>query len=308
MHDRRWIRITSLLAVVTLLGGAAVLFQPGQPHAADTAFEPDDQPPYIELTGVVRDFHERSHLAGHPDFENPPDLGFGRYSGNIGTQLGDDGDPVFVGGGWKIEKQYRDAGHRQICYTLYDPARGDIEGSRGQPSQGGITSADSFAQWYRDVPGVNMSMPLTLKLVRQSDGSYVFDDKNDPLYRSRGGFFPIDGKLFGNSEGRPEHNYHFTFELNTEFTYHADGNQFFKFTGDDDVWVFVDGRLVIDLGGVHAAHDQYLDLSRLGLEDGESYRLDFFFAERHRTQSNFRIHTNLKLKSRSLPPVTASYD
>ena len=69
-----------------------------------------------------------------------------------------------------------------------------------------------------------------------------------------------------------------------------------EFVGDDDVWVFVNEMLVIDLGGIHGATEQYVDLNRLGLEDGETYTLDFFFAERHRTQSNFRFQTNLLLE------------
>ena len=65
---------------------------------------------------------------------------------------------------------------------------------------------------------------------------------------------------------------------------------------------------MIDLGGVHAAHDQFVDLNRLGLTDGESYPLDFFFAERHRTQSNFRIQTNLLLATPTLPTITSGFD
>ena len=84
--------------------------------------------------------------------------------------------------------------------------------------------------------------------------------------------------------------------------------QIFKFVGDDDVWVFINDQLVIDLGGVHAARTQYVDLSRLGLVDGETYALDFFFAERHRAQSNFRIVTNLELESDGPVAITALFD
>lgn len=268
-----------------------------------------DLAPTIELTGVVRDFQERTHPSGHPDMEFKPDKGFGRYSGNISPVLGADGKPVFVGGGYKITEEYRDSQHRPICPLLFDPDLGDIEGHQGTGSTGGVTDANSFALWYRDMPGVNLSAPLALTFVLQPDGTYVFDDRDDPVFSSMGGFFPIDHKMYGNSGGAPDHNFHFTFELHTEFTYDASAQQFFKFTGDDDVFVFVDGRLVIDLGGVHAAHDQYLDFTRLGLTDGETYDLDFFFAERHRTQSNFRIVTNLETwESTMFPTMTEAFD
>ncbi len=287
----------SLLASVFVLGAF-----PSEAAAQD------DPPESIELTGIVRDFHERTHPQGHPDFENRPDRGFGRYSANIATTISEDDRPVFTGEGARISNQWRDSDHRQICYCLYDPDLGDVEGSFNQPSTGGITSEESFDLWYRDMPGVNMSAPLTLTLIRQDDGTYVFDDTEDPYYIELGGFFPIDGQLLGNPGGSPDHNFHFTFELHTDFTYDADAAQYFKFIGDDDVWVYINGQLVIDLGGVHAALDQYVDLTRLGLEDGQTYSLDFFFAERHRTQSNFRIETNLVLDSASLPTISAAFD
>ncbi|UCD75790.1 MAG: fibro-slime domain-containing protein [Phycisphaerales bacterium] len=269
-----------------------------------------DPPQAIELTGVVRDFRERSDPQGHPDFERKPDLGFGHYCGNIATYVDDDRKPIFTGEGWKVYSQWRDAEGRPICYALYDPELGDTPGIKGGHSAGGIQSADSFDQWFRDVLGVNMSAPagFTLTFRLQPDGSYVFDDKEDPLYQELGGFFPIEHQLFGNPGGIPDRNFHFTLELHAEFTYDASGAQEFRFVGDDDVWVYIDGKLVIDLGGVHAATEQYVDLDRLGLEDGKTYKLDFFFAERHRTQSNFRVVTNLVLHSGGIPPVTAAYD
>jgi len=266
-------------------------------------------PETLKLTGIVRDFRERSVEHGHPDFESRPDAGFGHYAGNIALELDADGKPVFVGGGAKVNTQWRDSSGRKISPMMYDPELGDQAGAWGTSDSGGIASAESFHQWFRDVPGVNMSAPLEITLVRQ-DGSnvYTFDDKDDPNFQATGGFFPINGQLFGNSPGDNK-NFHFTYELSTEFQYEAGSGQVFTFTGDDDVWVFIDGRNVIDIGGVHSAVQQTIDLDRLDwLVDGEKYSLKFFFAERHRTQSNFRIDTTLTLQNAELPRVTAMYD
>jgi fibro-slime domain-containing protein len=275
----------------------------------------DEAPSTIELTGTLRDFKEWNVAGGHSDFDKNgrstwiPCSGL-IYCGNVATTLGEDGKPVYTGGGYAVTTQWRDKNLRPICYALADVAKLDVPGVKGCNTTSGIASAASFNQWFNDVPGVNMSDSLTLTLMRQADGSYVFDDKTDPAYKSKGGFFPIDGKLFGNPPVKSgvDHNYHFTLELHTKFDYDASANQVFMFTGDDDVWVFIDGKLVIDLGGIHGAQSQYVDLNRLGLTDGGVYSLDFFFAERNRVASNFRITTNLNLRSSLVPSITASYD
>ena len=268
-----------------------------------------EDPESVVLTGVVRDFKERTVDGGHPDFERRPDRGFGHYVKNVAVELDAEGKPVFTGAGHKVDDQWRDSSGRNICWRLFDSSRGDSAGSSKGNDPGGIQDGDSFRLWFRDDPRWNKSRLLDVELKRQADGSYVFDSNTDEVYQDRDGFFPIDHQLYGNSgNGGPDHNFHFTFELHTEFTYDGDGAQVFTFRGDDDVWVFIDGKLVIDLGGVHGAIEQTVDLDRLGLEDGEDYRLSFFFAERHRTQSNFRITTNLQLETVQLPTVTAAYD
>jgi len=149
-----------------------------------------------------------------------------------------------------------------------------------------------FNEWYNDVAGVNMTDSFTITLDNGGSGN-VYSYSNNS-------FFPIDNKLLGN-EGR-SHNYHFTFEIHTSFTYL--GGETFSFTGDDDLWVFIDGQLVVDLGGIHSAISGSVNLDTLGLENGNDYNFDLFFAERHTTESNFRIDTSILLHETPVPEPT----
>lgn len=155
----------------------------------------------------------------------------------------------------------------------------------GPNGRGAISSTASFNQWYNDDPSVNAKTTIPIELRETTPGSGVFSFLSNS-------FFPIDGQLFGN-QGR-SNNFHFTLELHTNFTYR--GGETFQFTGDDDIWVFINNRLVIDLGGVHSAASGSVSLDNLGLVKGDTYSFDFFFAERHTFGSNFLLQTSLGLQ------------
>jgi len=158
-----------------------------------------------------------------------------------------------------------------------------------------FTSVAAFAQWYRDTPGVNIPLgPIDLVLNQISPGIYSYDNQM---------YFPIDNQGFGNYLNFG-HNFHFTSEIHTSFTYQ--GGEHFTFIGDDDVYVFINSQKVIDLGGVHVAETLSVSLDTLGLTLGNNYPLDVFQAERHTTQSTFRMDTTIQLVNipPSVPPTT----
>jgi fibro-slime domain-containing protein len=249
----------------------------------------------------VRDFNQWTVEGGHPDFEHWKSPA---TAGTASSVLGSDRKPVYAAGK-KITKEWKDAEGRPIAKSVYDnfPLPGDKKGSVDNNAAVPFTGAANFNKWYNDVPGANASKEVELTLVRQADGSYLFDDKLDPFYGPLGGYFPIDNQLFGNSPANPAHNFHFTTEIHATFTCDKDVPQVFQFTGDDDVWVYINDQLVIDLGGMHSAKMQYLDLARLNLEDNKTYTLDIFHAERHTNASNFRFQTNLLLQDAGENPT-----
>lgn len=223
----------------------------------------------LELT--VRDFQ-----PPHPDFESftgGNDVGCGM----VAPTLGLDTKPTFVSGiGTK---------KRVTTGDWANLALASCEEWDWTP-QPVIAGQSSFDQWYRDTAGVNETLQVPVTLTPDATGNLVYDSA---------AFFPIDGMGLGNTPGQ-QHNFHFTTEAHVRFGYIA--GQKFTFRGDDDLWIYVNGKLALDLGGMHVPIAATIDFDKqaaeLGISPGGTYQMDIFHAERHTNQSNFRIETNIR--------------
>ena len=188
-----------------------------------------------------------------------------------------------------------------------------------------LTPAGRFAQWYVDDPTVNISVPSTITLRQIAAGTFQYScnaagcDSAFP-----GGYFPLDGQGWvqlgqetARSDGTNLHNFSFTTE--TRYWFAFQGNEQLSFFGDDDLWVFVNGQLTLDIGGIHSQTNGQFTLAangvattcvenipgdggnnpagpapncttvNLGLTLGNVYEIQVFNAERHISQSNFQL-------------------
>ncbi len=153
----------------------------------------------------------------------------------------------------------------------------------------------------------NVVIKDSLLFVRRDDlGANAYQFKHfgvadDPA------FMPLDNRGLGNEGvtdlGGVPRNYSFCMEIHTKFEHTSGMN--FEFNGDDDVWLYINDSLVMDLGFVHVSTYATVSLDDLPLTFGETYPLDFFYCERQRFGSSIDLITNLPVLLKAGKPSSS---
>lgn len=267
-------------------------------------------PAKITVVGVARDFRAYNVTAGHADFEMDPPRGWGVYNMMVQDTLDQEGLPVFRSTGYKVTGHWLDSkGRRRISPRPYIQARaGDVNGVCETVEGSVCHTQQQFNQWFRDSWGVNVSNLYSIDLNRVPNTTrYFYDDILDPRFQSGNGFFAA-----GNGNGSPQggnQNYHFTYVIEAEFPYLRGQGQYFTVGGANDTWAFIDGKLVIDNGGIHAKTVQTIELDRLAwLADAGVYKIKVFFAQRKKPESRLHVETDLMLRAVDPPPTSGLQD
>jgi len=217
----------------------------------------------LALPIVYRDMINRLDPGGHPNFEvnaGPMAMLVSGIVGPLGSPLDPEGKPAYA-------------------------ATPGVDTT--DPANGWTTNATDFSTWFRDSTySTTVLDTLILTETPAGSGTFVFAETQ---------FFPLDGRGWNDPPiNTSTHNYSFTSELHYWFQWA--GGETLTFFGDDDVWVYVNKKLAVDIGGIHGPITATVTLDDatnttlgLGLVTGSVYEISVFQAERHVTGSQYEL-------------------
>ena len=296
-------RIVAVIVAIAMLGGMG--------YATTSAAMADDAEPTLEqqagISMGLHDYNRNTINAGHAlwfkssgsQYNGYVGPGKGAYTGIVNTTL-INGYPTMAADKGSESLDYLFGGKPVIAVTSYKPT-------------GGLLTLDNDGYYGFDATSHYASYD-------KASNRFTLTDKQC------GGSAPCFTP-FGNDTS--DNRYSFGMNLGADFYMPKDGkvnnrDMVFDFTGDDDVWVFIDDVLVLDLGGIHGALHGSIDFATGAITydttpyygqpagtisqafdnagktwDSTPYKihhLSFFYLERGDGGSNCKIRFNLPVK------------
>ena len=302
-------RIVAVIVAIAMLGGMG--YATTSAAMADGAGQTSEQQAGISLGlhDYVRKAINNNHalqfmsVGGPGTYNRYVGNGNGAYTGIVKTTL-TNGYPAMAADKGSESLDYLFGGKSDSAVTNYTPT-------------GGLLTLDKDGYYGFDADSQYAAYDKTSNKFNLSPQNYCANQTDTPCFTP-----------FGNDT--KDNKYSFGMNLGADFYMPKDGkvnnqDMVFDFTGDDDVWVFIDGVLVLDLGGIHQAlggkinfatgkitydkTQRYGNLPATTITEAftnagetwdstayKTHHLSFFYLERGDGGSNCKISFNLPVK------------
>lgn len=302
-------RIVAVIVAIAMLGGMG--YATTSAAMADGAGQTSEQQAGISLGlhDYVRKAINNNHalqfmsVGGPGTYNRYVGNGNGAYTGIVKTTL-TNGYPAMAADKGSESLDYLFGGKSDSAVTNYTPT-------------GGLLTLDKDGYYGFDADSQYAAYDKTSNKFNLSPQNYCASQTDTPCFTP-----------FGNDT--KDNKYSFGMNLGADFYMPKDGkvnnqDMVFDFTGDDDVWVFIDGVLVLDLGGIHQALGGKINFAtgkitydktqrygnppattiteafanageKWNSKPYETHHLSFFYLERGDGGSNCKISFNLPVK------------
>ena len=183
-------------------------------------------------------------------------------------------------------------------YYVFD---GGYDGVTYNANDGSISHVNGRSS--KDMVYYTTASDTTLHPFLPTTGSTTFQQTNTPYFLDSG----ASERSAASFESQIGRDYSYSMEGHGQFVFNAEDNLYFTFEGDDDVYLFINNKMVMDIGAAHSITKSTFNMNdyikECGLKDGEMYDFDFYYMERHSYGANIRIETNIDVTSKYIDTV-----
>lgn len=183
-------------------------------------------------------------------------------------------------------------------YYVFD---GGYDGVTYNANDGSISHVNGRSS--KDMVYYTTESDTTLHPFLPTTGSTTFQQTNTPYFLDSG----ASERSAASFESQIGRDYSYSMEGHGQFVFNTEDNLYFTFEGDDDVYLFINNKMVMDIGAAHSITTSTFNLNdyikECGLKDGEMYDFDFYYMERHSYGANIRIETNIDVTSKYIDTV-----